>query len=36
MDIQDYRDEIHVNEKGQKKITKILLDYLISLIDNKL
>ena len=36
MDIQDYRDEIHVNEKEQKKITKILLDYLISLIDNKL
>lgn len=36
MDIQDYRDEIHVNEKGQKKITNILLNYLISLIDNKL
>ena len=27
MDIQSYRDEIHVNEKGQK-ITKILLDLL--------
>lgn len=36
MDIQDYRDEIHVNEKGQKEITSILLNYLISLIDNKL
>lgn len=28
MDIQDYRDGIHINEKGQNKLSEFLFDYL--------